>query len=368
MPLAFSHDPWLVAASLLVALIAGFTGLSLTNGLSSKSVVQRKTSVALAAISLGGGIWSMHFVAMLGLRLPIVYYYDAAITLASALIAILVVGLALLVLHFLDRTPATLVAAGCIVGVGVLAMHYLGMAGLELCRAIYTPAGVALAVAASCVLSTAAFRVAYGKRNHRNILIGTACFGAAVFTVHFVAIYGTTFVAETVSAGVGPQIGNETLAIGVVLTTFALCGAFLLTGVTFLSPQAKKPTEPAPLAVELAPAPRRGQATQIPYEREGRTLFVDLGAVAAIRAEGHYTHVYTQAGRHFCAWSITEAERRLIGTDFLKTHRSYLINPAHISGFERHKDNGVCHLDIAALQSVPVSRARLKDVRDALGI
>ena len=85
----YGHNGLLVFLSLLVALVAGFTGLSLTKDLSSKSFSQRKIAVALASFALGGGIWSMHFVAMLGLQMPILFYYDAAITLVSALIAIL---------------------------------------------------------------------------------------------------------------------------------------------------------------------------------------------------------------------------------------------------------------------------------------
>lgn len=159
----FNHNMYLVAASLCVALIAGFTGLSLTKGLSERTFAQRKISVALAAVALGGGIWSMHFVAMLGLQMPFLFYYDAVITLASALVAILVVGLALLILHFGQRTRARLITAGVIVGLGVIAMHYIGMAGLELCRAIYTPGGLLLAVVASCVLNVLAFAPPPGR-------------------------------------------------------------------------------------------------------------------------------------------------------------------------------------------------------------
>ena len=53
--------------------------------------------MVVAAVVLGG----MHFVAMLGLQLPILFYYDGLYTLISALIAILLVGAALLFLHFL---------------------------------------------------------------------------------------------------------------------------------------------------------------------------------------------------------------------------------------------------------------------------
>ena len=101
--LEFSHNSGLVVVSFLIALVAGFTGLTLTKDLSQKSFSQRKIAVSLASVALGGGIWSMHFVAMLGLQMPILFYYDAAITLASALLAILIVGVALGLLHFFER-------------------------------------------------------------------------------------------------------------------------------------------------------------------------------------------------------------------------------------------------------------------------
>jgi len=374
--LDFSHNAWLVVASLLVAIMAGFTGFSLTKGLAERSIAHRKIRITLAAVALGGGIWSMHFVAMLGLQLPILFYYDAAITLASALIAILATGCALLVLHFWQRTRATLILAGIIVGLGVLAMHYLGMSAMELCQALYTPAGISWAIVSSCTLNVAAFGIAYGHRTQRNIVLGTLFFGAAVFAVHFIAINGTSFVAVDVVSEVGPLISNEVMALGVVLSSFILCGAFLLTGVTFLVPTAEASSQTLinPLPAEASEPVVKPVVTvsttnkQIPYEQEGRTLFLDVQEVAAIRAEGHYTNVYTAEAKLFCVWSITEAEKRLNPGPFIKTHRSYLVNPAFVTGFERLKDNGVCHFDLTNLSKVPVSRSRLRIVRETLGI
>lgn len=369
--LDYTHNLWLVAASLSISMMAGFTGFSLTKGIAGQTVVMRKLSVTLAAVALGGGIWSMHFVAMLGLQLPIPIYYDAMITLGSALVAILMVGLALLLLHFYPRTPLILTLAGAVVGLGVVAMHYIGMSGLQLCRAVYTLPGVALAVLASCGLNIGAFWVAYGQRRHRNILLGTVCFGASVFAVHFAAISGTRFVAEASLREIGPLIGNETLAIGVVLSSFVLCGAFLLSGVTFLTPAASVDAAPSPASREKAPAatPTAPPVLRIPYEQNGQTHFIDARDVAFVRAEGHYTLLYAGSERYFCVWSITEAERRLAAGPFVKSHRSYLINPAHIVHFERRKDNGICHF-ILGEQTVttPVSRSRLPALREALGL
>jgi DNA-binding LytR/AlgR family response regulator len=49
-------------------------------------------------------------------------------------------------------------------------------------------------------------------------------------------------------------------------------------------------------------------------------------------------------------------------------HRSYLLNPAHVAKFERQKDQGSCTVEGAEGLRIPVSRARLADLRQALGV
>tara|TARA_B100001057_G_scaffold396257_1_gene406001 strand:- start:2442 stop:2786 length:345 start_codon:yes stop_codon:yes gene_type:complete len=109
---SYSHNQTLVVLALVLAVVSGFTGFTLTHNLSAKTLLQRKISVSMAAVALGGGIWSMHFVAILGLSLLLMVFYDAAITLASALVAILVAAVALMILHFFVRTSLTIVLAG----------------------------------------------------------------------------------------------------------------------------------------------------------------------------------------------------------------------------------------------------------------
>ncbi|NDI06985.1 MAG: hypothetical protein EBY58_12170 [Rhodobacteraceae bacterium] len=70
----YGHNGLLVFLSLLVALVAGFTGLSLTKDLSSKSFSQSKIALALASFALVGVIWSMHFVAMLGTNARVIVH------------------------------------------------------------------------------------------------------------------------------------------------------------------------------------------------------------------------------------------------------------------------------------------------------
>lgn len=381
--LEFSHDWRLVVAAFAIALMAGFTGLSLTRGVSRRTVAQRKVAVSMASVALGGGIWSMHFVAMLGLQLPILYTYDALTTLVSALVAILMTGLALLILHFRPRTRRSLALAGVIIGFGISLMHYIGMSGMELCRPVYTPLGVGGALVASVALSVMAVRVAYSERGRRNIVLGTVGFGLAVVMVHFIAMAGTGFLPDGEAGAVGPALSNEMLAILVTLAAFVISAAFLLTGITFAPsaeeadqgaavavaqrPQAPPPVEVAlPAAVPVVRA--EPVALRVPHEKEGRTYFLDPAAISAVRAEGHYTVMQKGADALFCPWSISEAEERLAPVGFMRVHRSYLLNPAHVVKFERLKDSGQCSVEGAEGLRIPVSRARLAELREALGL
>lgn len=374
--LDFTHDWRLVVASLAIALMAGFTGLSLTRGASRLAAPRRKAVVSMAAVALGGGIWSMHFVAMLGLQLPISYFYDALVTLISALVAILLTGLALLILHFRPRTASSQNLAGAIIGIGISGMHYIGMSGMELCRPVYSVSGVAGALIASIALSILAIRLAYSERGRSNIVLGTLGFGLAVVMVHYLAMAGTGFLPSGDIGLAGPVIGNEALAMFVTLAAFLISAAFLLTGATFAPEQtvaAEAPPLSLPGTANVLPSSAPSTKTEpfsgrIPHEREGRTFFLNPTEISAIRAEGHYTILHKGTDNLFCPWSISEAEERLATAGFLRVHRSYLLNTGRVSRFERTKDTGVCHVEGDQNLRVPVSRARLADLRSALGL
>ena len=362
--LTYSHNHNLVVLSLLLAVVSGFTGFTVTQNLSAKTLSQRKISVSMAAVALGGGIWSMHFVAMLGLNLPVMVFYDAAITLASALIAILIVAVALIILHFFVRTSVTIVLAGCIVGSGILLMHYIGMAGLQLCKPIYTVQGLVLSSIVALFSCIVAFWVAYKERNNRNIYFGTLCFGIAVVSVHFIAILNTKFLEVSASSEFGPLISNETLAVIVVLSSFFILCLFLWVSATFLSPHVMK-TEKLKDEKVLGAGTKLGPQ-HIPCERDGLKVFIPLKDVLAIRADGHYSQVYTEKEKYFCVWPITEVNRRLESFGFIKVHRSYIVNSARVDRFERLKDKGYCVFGTPMAPRIPVSRSKLKAAQEAI--
>lgn len=392
--LIYTYDIRLVLASVAISLMAAFTGLALTRGLSGVSEGVRHLRIAMASIALGGGIWSMHFVAMLAMRFDTAVYYRALPTVASVLIAILLAGFALILMHFGRRTLPKQVLAGGVLGLGIVAMHYVGLSAIEGCTPVYRPEGFMVSGILAAAMGVAAIRVAYGRRSQRNILLATLIFGASVVIVHFSAMSWTDFLSASEGRVPTPAMDNGQLALVVLLSAFVISGAFLLSGASFLSAPspdavpglsaaalaplsptpAPDPADPVPpphaSGAEAAPARGNGaSAVRLPFEKDGTTYFLPASEIAAIRAEGHYSIAYTGSGRLFCSWSISEAEKRLIDTSFFRTHRSYLVNTDLVSGFERRKDNGIClfegnpHLD-----KVPVSRSRVAALRDRLGL
>ncbi|WP_439149175.1 MHYT domain-containing protein [Sulfitobacter sp.] len=373
--LEHGHNHYLILASLAVAVMSAFTGLSLTQGASAMGVAQRKLVVSMSAVALGSGIWSMHFVAMLGMTLPVSFHYDALVTMMSALVAILLTGIALLLVHFGKRTGLRITLAGVCVGVGILAMHYIGMSGIQDVKPVYSAFGIGVAIVASIVLCVVSFWISYGHRESRNILSGTLVFGISIVAVHFIAMAGTHFVKIDGAQSTGLWMSNEVLAFGVTLSSFVISGAFLLVGVTFAEGMRKSQNNVQshqPVAEKTAadaPVARQSAVIRIPYESDGQTHFVQSDDVAAVQAEGRYTYLYHPSGRLFCPWSISAMETKLANTQFVKVHRSYLVNTHHVTSFERKKDNGVCFFEsMAHLDHVTVSRSYLKQVRESLGV
>src|SRR5262245_54738061 len=83
------HDPALVVVSYLAAALASFTALDMAERWRNAVSAARRFWLTGAALVLGGGVWTMHFIAMLAYRTPFQIGYDPGLTILSGAIAIL---------------------------------------------------------------------------------------------------------------------------------------------------------------------------------------------------------------------------------------------------------------------------------------
>ncbi|MGY0064041.1 MHYT domain-containing protein [Streptomyces sp. LZ34] len=143
--------------------------------------------LALGAVSLGCGIWTMHFIAMTGFSVrqtPITY--DVPLTVLSLVVAIVVVSAGVLIVGYRGAAPATLTLAGGITGLGVAAMHYLGMSAMRLNGDIrYDKLTVALSVVIALVAATAALWAAVSVRGFLRSLGASLVMGLAISGMHY---------------------------------------------------------------------------------------------------------------------------------------------------------------------------------------
>src|SRR3979411_2120647 len=112
-----TYNPYLVALSILVATFASYTALDLGGHVGAARGLARCAWLLAAAITMGGGIWSMHFIGMRAFVMPIPMSYDIGLTTLSLAVAIFVTGGGFYVISQ-SASPLCLAFSGIFMGLG----------------------------------------------------------------------------------------------------------------------------------------------------------------------------------------------------------------------------------------------------------
>ena len=378
-----AHEPWLVVLSLVVAIQGAYVGMSLAVQVGEAVGMRRRLLLAGAAVSLAVAIWSMHFVAMLAMRLPFAVDYLVFPTLLSFLVCVIVVGAGVFAASAGPPTAARLAAAAVFMGGGTSAMHYIGMSALHASAHMsHAPAFVVASVAVAIAASGLALWLASGRGRRPPLLLSAAALGMAIAGMHYTAMAGLTLMPFEASQPGAPVLSTDLLAIVVAVVAFIVSGIFLLTLVpdrSRVAAEARVQPMEAAAAAPAAPTaaagggtgqgsfgplggaggPPRRLARQLPVERDGGTHFVAIDDVVAVHANAHYTYVFDGKGKLFCPLAIGEVESRLDAARFVRVHRSHIVNIERIVALKRVGDTGVIELASPDHYTVPVSRGRL---------
>ncbi|MFV2114664.1 MHYT domain-containing protein [Micromonospora sp. LOL_025] len=199
------------------------------------SAGQRAWWGTMAAWAIGGtAIWTMHFMAMLGFAVEGTRIrYDVPITVASAMIAVIAVGIGLAIVGTGRFSAVRLLAGGLFTGAGVAAMHYTGMAAMRLNGRIdYDTTRVVLSVVIAVVAATVALWLAMTVRRGLAIVGSALLMGVAVNGMHFtgmsaMSVHPHAGQGEVSGAGVSTLLVPIILAVvfGVVGLVYALLAA-----------------------------------------------------------------------------------------------------------------------------------------------
>jgi NO-binding membrane sensor protein with MHYT domain len=393
------HDPYLVALSVVIAILGGYTGFGLAARIRGTPGVSQRVLLSGAAAFLAIGIWTMHFVGMLAAPIPPDAVYLVLPTIVSFLICALVVGVSLFFLSIGEPSQRRVISSAVLLGAGIASMHYVGIHGLAGHFAIqHDGAMVLLSIGIAIIAAYGGLRVFLARQDGIRLIASSIAFGIAVSGMHYTAMYGMHFEPQSETThqhmAAGLSASPQLLSVVVAVLCFVIAAGFLLS----LVPDPRRQTaaaapapvaEPAPAATEaatpelgaaaaprlmaaplggLGQPPRAAPAPRLPVEGADGTHFIDSADVRSVRADAHYTRVHDGTRERMCPWSISEAEAQLDPGLFVRVHRSHIVAIPHVSFVRKEGDGAVIELDGPSPHRVPVSRAKIAEVKARLGL
>ncbi|WP_453976703.1 MHYT domain-containing protein [Brevundimonas sp. Marseille-Q4549] len=224
------HDPLSLFAvlALIVAVLGAWTALDLFNRACSHLGSARLRWLGAAAVSLGLGIWSMHFIAMLGFRPDGGVAYDGGLTLLSFLLAAFGTGGAFLTAAGPNTRPMRLSMAALLMGGAIAAMHYVGMAAIHTAATLaYRPALVVLSVAIAVAASYAALVAARRERNLTWRAVAAVLLGLAIVAMHYT---GMAALILTPVVHAAHESDTSRLVLAVAVTAGSVAVLFVALG------------------------------------------------------------------------------------------------------------------------------------------
>jgi PAS domain S-box-containing protein len=232
-----SYNPSLVTLSILIAVLASYTALSLASHVASSGNSHARLWLIGGAVSMGVGIWSMHFIGMMAFSISIPMRYLVGPTLESLGIAILISGYALWSASRPELGRTRLAGSGLLMGLGIAAMHYTGMGALQIMPAIhYAPLLVAASIIIAVVASMGALWLAFNLRAGRSTrllrarLMAAVVMGLAISGTHYTGMAASKFGAGSYCLG-GVLINDQWIANVIGAVAIALLAIALLSAV-----------------------------------------------------------------------------------------------------------------------------------------
>lgn len=229
--LSGAYDYRLVGLSILIAICASYTALGLGSRITAAKGTARLAWLTCGAVSMGFGIWSMHYVGMLAFTLPMPILYDLPTVIVSLFAAVFASAVALFVVSRDVVTVPRTALGGIFMGGAILAMHYTGMAAMRvhaMCH--YDPTLLALsgviAIGGSLIALWLAFRLRtpIGSVSIWKIASAVAM-GFAIAAMHYTGMAAASFSRSDEAVDYSHAVNVSALGItGIVIVTFLLLG------------------------------------------------------------------------------------------------------------------------------------------------
>ena len=233
--MSVSYTPWLVVLSIAVAILVSYTALRLASRVAEARGTAGRTWLVLGACSMGIGIWSMHFIGMLALSMPIRLMYGVGTTAASLGVAIVTSGFAIHIASSPRLDTCRHLVCSVVMGLGIAAMHYMGMSAILIVPGIRYAlmpviASVAIAIAASWFALWLTFVLRSSKGRYvRLARVGAAVLmGCAIAGMHYTAMEAVIIAPNAICRG-GVQLDNGWFAIALAVAALGILAVTILS-------------------------------------------------------------------------------------------------------------------------------------------
>ena len=280
-------------------------------------------------------------------------------------------------------------------------MHYVGMHGLSGNFAMtHDAAMVVLSVLIAIATAYGGLRAFLARQGGVQLALSAVAYGFAVSGMHYTAMAGMHLVPPSQGSHhhvEGLAASSQMLSLVVALLCFVIAAGFLLSlvpdprkkvaattdavaaipgAVAFVADIPPADSSAATTSPRLRPTPlggigqppRAAPAPRLPVEGADGTHFIDSADVRSVRADAHYTKVHDGTRERMCPWSISEAEAQLDPGLFVRVHRSHIVAMAHVTLVRKEGDGAIVELDGPSPHRVPVSRAKIAEVKARLGL
>ena len=235
LPISYSYG--LVAVSVFLSIIAAYAAFGLSDRMRlATTPATRYGWLAGGSTAMGIGIWSMHYLGMLAVRLPVPVFYYIPTVILSLLLAIVASSVALVVACSPHAGWKQQILGGTLMASGVGGMHYVGMAAMRSsAMQVYAPGMVGLSVITAVIISTLALRLlgkVHDQGDHNELLrLGAgALMGIGIAAMHYISMTAVHFIADSMPYSQRHAVQISSLGeIGVIIAASSVLVIALLS-------------------------------------------------------------------------------------------------------------------------------------------
>jgi len=224
-----TYNYGMVFVSYVIAAVAAYIVLGQIHRLRQSNEGSKCAWLVLGSVTLGAGIWSMHFIGMLAYQMNMLMQYDIKITFVSVVAAMVTSWFALWFMRKRDIKNKNIMMASLLMGLGISSMHYIGMEAMIMqAEAVYDLRIVCLSVGVAIAASYVAIWLAIQQDRFKlseSLVIkisASLILAIAICGMHYVGMAAVTYQHSNKVLTLNSFVSEEMLAAWIALITLII--------------------------------------------------------------------------------------------------------------------------------------------------